>query len=669
MWNRLIEPSKWRKWLWIIVALGVLASVPLAWLKVQGERTANTVEIVFDYQDLVNVASYQANPRQFIAQELAKMKEIGIPSLAVFESTLQELEMHRRIQLLSDKEALLKVGVHADENYTYVLFNDEAEAERLRPLIERGFAAFDAEVRRWTPGGREGLIIEMAPQMAQMIPLDPDPISIETLKAHGFGVVVRLSDNRPFDVEDMDRLLGELSEQGVRWIVFSGNQVLGFEDDAERNTLTLAAELMRRHGIGLATIELLNMPQRGIDKLAYLTDYDAVRLHSLPERESAMDERQMADRFVLAVKDRNIRMLYLNAEVRRDPGRAELTHTLDNVYKGLVGADGAIDRIEKAGFRIGQAEPFDYPNPSWARPLKLIVLLGGIALIALTLGAFVPALLLPIAAIGYAGATMLYFVSSTLLLQIIALGAAVCAPTLAGMWAIRQTGAHDADKTLSGSRLAVRAVGMLLTATGISLIGALLVTGLLNGVSYVLGLDLFRGVSVLKVAPIALVALYYFFFADTGGVRESVRKITVFLQANIKVGYVLLAAVLGAVGLYYLSRAGNQGQVLPYERMVRAALENALGVRPRTQEFLIGHPLFLIGAWLALKYRRGRFLLIFAVVGLLTLVGTFTHLHTPLGISALRTLYGLLFGTAIGLAAIGAAEWVIRGWRKWNPKS
>ena len=27
------------------------------------------------------------------------MKEIGIPSLAVFESTLQELEMHRRIQL------------------------------------------------------------------------------------------------------------------------------------------------------------------------------------------------------------------------------------------------------------------------------------------------------------------------------------------------------------------------------------------------------------------------------------------------------------------------------------------------------------------------------------------------------------------------------------------
>ena len=157
----------------------------------------------------------------------------------------------------------------------------------------------------------------------------------------------------------------------------------------------------------------------------------------------------MADRFVLAVKDRNIRMLYLNAEARRDPGRAELTHTLDNVYKGLVGADGAIDRIEKAGFRIGQAEPFDYPNPSWARPLKPSSLLGGIALIALTLGAFVPAL---------SGRSLRHRLCQERQCSIsyrpccsssIALGAAVCAPTLAVMWAIR-TGAHDTEETAAG---------------------------------------------------------------------------------------------------------------------------------------------------------------------------------------------------------------------------
>ena len=78
------------------------------------------------------------------------------------------------------------------------------------------------------------------------------------------GIVLRLSDNPPFDYDELDRLFAQLSEQGLRWIVFAGNQALGYEDDAERNTLTLAAELMRKHGIGLASIEMLNVPQKGI---------------------------------------------------------------------------------------------------------------------------------------------------------------------------------------------------------------------------------------------------------------------------------------------------------------------------------------------------------------------------------------------------------------------
>lgn len=668
--NGVNHPSRLSKWLWIVVAISVIATLPLAWIRAESEKTANTVEIVVDYQDLVHIASYQANPQRFIEEELGKMKAIGIPSLAVFESSLHELAMHRRIQMLTSEEAALLAGeaVRADQNYTYVLFNGAEEALQLRPLIERGFAAFDAEVRTWTTAGRDGLVIEMAPQEAQMIPLDPDPISIAMLREKGFGIVVRLSDNRPFDYDELDRLFAQLSEQGVRWIVFAGNQVLGYEDDAERNTLTLAAELMRKYGIGLASIEMLNVPQKGIGKLAYLTGYDAIRLHSIPERESAMDHEQMADRLVLAVKDRNIRMLYLNAEVRRDQTRAELTHTLDNIYKALAGENGAIARIEKAGFQIGQTEPFEYTNAAWNRVLKLVVLIGSIALIALTIGVYIPQLLLPVTIIGYVGAAGLYFLSSTLLLQLAALGAAVCAPTLAGIGAIRRL-TRLKESGVVRNRPVVRAIGMLLQAVGISFIGAILVIGLLNGLPYMLVFEQFRGVTVLKLAPIALVACYYFFFADSGGVQASLRKIRAFLRAHIQVGHVLLALVLGLVGLYYLSRAGNQGQVLPLERMMRAALENALGVRPRTQEFLIGYPLFLVGAWLALKYQKGRFLLIFAVIGLLTMVGTFTHLHTPLVISILRSFYGLLFGTGIGLAGIGLIEWIIRSWRRWKPAS
>ena len=89
--NGVNHPSRLSKWLWIVVAISVIATLPLAWIRAQSEKTANTVEIVVDYQDLVHVASYQANPQRFIEEELGKMKAIGIPSLAVFESSLHEL--------------------------------------------------------------------------------------------------------------------------------------------------------------------------------------------------------------------------------------------------------------------------------------------------------------------------------------------------------------------------------------------------------------------------------------------------------------------------------------------------------------------------------------------------------------------------------------------------
>ena len=79
------------------------------------------------------------------------MKAIGIPSLAVFESSLHELAMHRRIQMLTSEEAALLAGeaVRADQNYTYVLFNGAEEALQLRPLIEQ---ASPPSMRKSAPG-------------------------------------------------------------------------------------------------------------------------------------------------------------------------------------------------------------------------------------------------------------------------------------------------------------------------------------------------------------------------------------------------------------------------------------------------------------------------------------------------------------------------------------
>jgi len=247
--------------------------------------------------------------------------------------------------------------------------------------------------------------------------------------------------------------------------------------------------------------------------------------------------------------------------------------------------------------------------------------------------------------------------------QALALGAGTCAPTIAVMMAVRAARRRKEEQR-GGSNLFF-AILLLLRATVVSAIGICFIVGLLNQIQYSLVLDQFRGVSVLHLAPIVLVALFWLLFSDRTNYAGIIGKTRQLLAMNISVLWVVVAAVLAAVGYYYLSRTGNEGQVSGIERVFRAYLENTMGVRPRTKEFLLAHPLFLLGAYLCVKYRSAVLLILAGVIGQASIVDTFAHLHTPLVISSIRVMYGLLLGTAIGLVLIIAWEIVDRSWRRW----
>src|SRR5699024_5464127 len=107
------------------------------------------------------------------------------------------------------------------------------------------------------------------------------------------------------------------------------------------------------------------------------------------------------------------------------------------------------------------------------------------------------------------------------------------------------------------------------------------------------------------------------------------------------------------VAYYYLSRTGNAGAVSSVELAARQALEKLLYVRPRTKEFLIGFPFYILALYVFQRsIMLGKILLIPGVIGFLSLVNTFTHLHIPLYISLLRSLYSLLVGLAVGFVFI-----------------
>jgi VIT1/CCC1 family predicted Fe2+/Mn2+ transporter len=116
-----------------------------------------------------------------------------------------------------------------------------------------------------------------------------------------------------------------------------------------------------------------------------------------------------------------------------------------------------------------------------------------------------------------------------------------------------------------------------------------------------------------------------------------------------------------------LSRTGNDGPagVSGLELTVRSLLESVLPVRPRTNEFLIGHPLLLLG--LLWRHRtKGQaklapeIMILAGFIGQASIINTFCHLHTPLQVTVIRVGVGLVLGVVGALAAWVALRPFIR---------
>lgn len=674
-WNQLA-----RKGLWWLVILGVLASIPIAYERYQTEQqSGRKVEFVMDYRDLLEISDMQTNPRKFVSDQLVKLKQHGVGSMAVYEATLNELKLSRRIEVFSSRDAsvLMQIPFSPGENFTYVLFTETDSQPQLQPLIEQTFHDLGVRTRSWSFNHQPGMIIEMAMDEAMLKTMDPDPITLQMLKDEGFSIVVRMSNRRPFNTNQMDALLAQLRKLGVKRFIVDGETVPGFISEKDTTNLDKMGELMRKHRIGLAVIELQKTEQKGFAGLAKRIHHNVVRLHSFTETDAqklteTLSEEELkgriqgvSDRFVLAVKDRNIRMVFLNARAVKNLDKGQILHPLDAIYAALDGPDGAIPRIQASGYSMGQAEAFQYVYSSWQNIAKVLVWAGAVALIALTIAYFVPELALALFLLGMLGSAGLLVLNTSLFAQALALGAGTCAPTLAIMMAIR-TCREKWDRA-EGSRIGF-ALLLLLRTTLVSAIGILFIVSLLNQITYMLVLQQFRGVSVLHLAPIALAGLYWLLFSERMTYKERVLRGRQILTSNISVLWVIAAAIIAAAGFYYLSRTGNEGQASSLERYFRSFLENTLGVRPRTKEFLISHPIFILGAYLSYKYRSALLLILAGVIGQASVVDTFAHLHTPLMISSIRVVYGLAFGTLIGIGFIAVWEIVVRSWRRWAPR-
>lgn len=418
-------------------------------------------------------------------------------------------------------------------------------------------------------------------------------------------------------------------------ILFNDRHLPGFTDPV---LLGVLGHEIEKLGVPLVQIEFEE--QRGFNNLALLLNKQVVRLHTIGQGEMNQYTPDTAhDRYLLAATDRNMRVLLLRPFTGPE-------------YEDILGVNlGFAERLQaslnKKGFGLGSASLFEPLIVSRASffIMGLGVLAGGILLarrfmpwrLCLALGVLGLA--------GWAGILMASNIHPTLFdsaRKLASLAAVIIFPTLAVLWGV-------GEKRLSPGRAVLRLVQISL----LSFVGAVLMVGLLADLGYMLKLDQFAGVKLAHVVPLVLLGGYFYFTASP--VESPLGRIIKTLKSPVTVGLIVAGGAVAVVLLLYVMRTGNTGvgAVFPLEMQLRAFLETALVVRPRTKEFLLGYPFLLL--LLYTGYRNNKYIpfLLLGTIGQVSLVNTFAHVHTPLVISLFRAVNGLWLGVLIGLVLIG----------------
>jgi hypothetical protein len=253
-----------------------------------------------------------------------------------------------------------------------------------------------------------------------------------------------------------------------------------------------------------------------------------------------------------------------------------------------------------------------------------------------------------------------------------ALLAAVALPTLAVGW-------YRPSAEPVAARWAALGRGVLLfsASSGVSVLGGLLVVGCLANVRFMVKLDQFTGVKLAHLAPLFGVLLLQLGWELGSSDPESgeaplttlVRGWRVAARGVVRYWHAILLVVCAGTVAFLVLRTGHETGlgVSGLELKFRALLNRVFGVRPRSKEVLIGHPLLLLGLARAAGGKNvGRWLLLsLGAVGQVSLVNTFTHIHTPVFISVARTLHGLWFGGLLGVGLYVVVELVERLGHPW----
>src|SRR5947209_2241651 len=360
------------------VGAGLLAAFAVLAMRASVESSSRDVEIALDGPDWEALARREGQDPLTLS---ARARDHGATAVPVYEQTLKRLAEQGEVAYATGGQVLSRARMGSLPG----AFRDLVAAGAARPgrlyvaaspellgFIGTGFGEVlgTAQVRRI------GGLLELPGLLEELeeAPLGYMPRDLAPYTRLGLHPLLRLRNYPGMAASGLRAKMARLAQLGRGYpVVFDKTEVLGYA-----GLIPQTATALQSAGFPYGRIEVFSVrrKQRGEDQLAALMRPHVIRLFSLTAEELlALTPASVRDKFVLAARERNIRILYLRP----------ILPTAGNVgtQTNLMLLDQMVGDLTRFGLRQGPARAL--PEIRIPPVLMLLVILGALAAMALSL--------------------------------------------------------------------------------------------------------------------------------------------------------------------------------------------------------------------------------------------------------------------------------------------
>lgn len=704
----------------LLALLGLLASLVPIVNRVQTEESNKYYDYVLDYASLRSMARQSSQTED---EWLDLFRSLGVDKVALSEASALNLHDNAAIPVhaMTVKKAAESYGW--ENNYPAEVVSWLSESTDVSDAIiwtetaaayEWMLDAFNArfenfEAKTYLEGEHGFIFIQqqengMKGEKLLDLRLGIWPGTVELIERHGYQIVPRTVTQKDMNgTKFAEAYIDVLKHYNAPYFMNNGDELVGYESDEGWDLLV---QYLNESGASVAMMEQNDQSQNqtwpGIEDLLNETGYRGIRVFNewayIQNRYQYCGyegPEEITNTFFRAIAERNCKVIFLkmilepDTDVSWDADEKEWVYITDPAEYEKMLAD--LDtRLAPLGYTRGTVPAMEMEDPSVL--LKVVQGIGTAALLVMLFDLFFfigkrwRTILLALGALGFAGLAVL---KPAMFRLILSMSGGIVMPSLAAVGLCRVL--MEKRRTEPQAKFG-RVLGYTLGISVLTILtafcGSLLATSALSQLSYMIEMDLYRGVKIMQLIPIGLFILAYllvYAYEETGardavlahvgprGEKGRVKRFNAYfaqvMKTPMQLGWFVAIVVIAVAAIflllvfvYYIYRTGNSTTTPETELAFRNFLENTLIARPRTKEMLIGWPMLMLFIW---SLRRGmKFLpMVFGMgmsIGLVSVVNTFLHIRTPFLLSLLRTGWGILFGLLIGLAAVVIAEGVYR---------